>query len=174
MDWNYDGEFWIARIVSGAFIASVVVFAIIIEYLLSPFSTTTLISRFDELFLATLSAIFYGTTFLLLSLAFILKVNIRHPPTAGVMHRVLRAMTRNLHRTSTGSAVAHLITPGVMLELIAVLGLVNFFFTAGDRRAAYPFLGIALVSMIWSWPQAYEKDNLIALDKAVQAEAGSP
>ena len=171
MDWDYDGEFRIARFVSAAFIASVVMAVILVEYLLSPISTTPLLSRFDDGFLCTLSDIFYGVTFLMLSLVLVLKVNIRRPPASGLMYRVLRAMTRNLHRTRSGSAVAHLIAPAVMLELIALLGVVNFFFTAGLRGAAYPFLGIALVSMIWLYPKAYEKDNLIALDKEVQAEA---
>ena len=170
MDWDYDGEFRIARFVSGAFIASVVMAVIMVEYLLSPISTTLLISRFDDAFLGTLSDIFYGITFLMLSLVLILKTNIRRPPTEGLMHRVLRAMTRNLHKTGTGSAVAHLIAPAVMLELIALLGVVNFFFTAGLRGAAYPFLGIALAGMILIYPKDYEKDNLIALDKEVQAE----
>ena len=170
MDWNYEGEYLVARIVSGVFIASIGIFAILVEYFLSPYAATTLISRFDAETLATLSAVFYGVTILMLAISFVLTANFRRPPTEGLMYRLLRAWTRNNHKKGIASAVGHLIGPAVALEIVALFGLVNFFFTAGLRGAVYPFLGIALVSMILIYPKDYEKENLIALDKAVQAE----
>ena len=172
MDWKYESEYRIVKIVSIAFIATVLAFTLIAELLIRSNSPAISAPLMEGTVLRTIRYIFSGLATLMLICGLALKMRIRDPQEGTVLN-LIRALIKNMHKTRSGSAIGLLLVISGLFETISVLGIVQFFFSGGIRVESYPLLTTSLLAMIITFPKPHERDNLITLDKEVQAQNNS-
>ncbi len=169
MDWNYDLEYRITKVVSAIFMSTIIVFTIIAELLIRSNSTLIVEQMFEDSILTIIRNVFYGLASLLLICGLTLKMRIRDPQD-GVVLNLMKSLIRNMHNMNTSSAIGLLMVIPGLFEAIGVLGLVLCLFSGGVRMEFYPLLVTSLLAMIIALPKSVEKDNLIALDKEVSSQ----
>ncbi len=112
----------------------------------------------------TLRLIFIIISLALLVMSFLMKRTIR-TMNEGPVLSLMKFQLKMIKQRGNSSAIALLIVPSAMCEMIVILGFVLFILVGGNREVYYPFYLAGLAMMAYIFPADGEKENLIGLDK---------
>ena len=167
MEQSNKTQYLIGRIVFVAYIVTVFVIIGAIEYVSgSGVLDGKLGPMFDAQTLSVIHYIFLGISAALIVLAFGLKRAIS-TMVPGMFLSLAKWIAKNAHR-QWGTAYGLLLTIGAMCEAIAILGVLLFFFSGGEKVNAYQLIAPALLMLGILFTRGNDGENLEKIDNEVQ------
>ncbi len=160
---NYNSQFNMIKLVSAAQLGVALVLIIITELMLKGIITQPEQVLSGTGTAGTIHTVFTVVGFVLLVLAFFIKRTIRTMKEGPVM-AFLQFQLKMIKQQGNSSAMALLLPPSALCELVVILGFILFILTKGSREIYYPFYLAGLAMMTYIFPTEDEKQNLIRMD----------
>ena len=168
MDERTSAPVVMMRIATGGMAVSILVLVGLGEYLLrSGRLAGGVAEALEGSQIETMRAVFLTLAVLFVLAALALKHAVIKRAPAWLLSAA-KGLIRNAYRRPGGNGYAIMIIPPALAEAVAVLGMVLFVLTSGNRAQAYPFFLLGLLCLLAVLPSSEYEQRLIELDAEVR------
>ena len=166
MERNYDKEFGMCKLVAGGILVSAGIITVVVEFSVSKFSPFSLSQMMSPDQFQLVSTVFGIVAGILAAISVGMRVAIRRTDPGRPL-KFIAVWANQLIRRQSG-AMAMLIPPMALCEMIVVLGAVLFVLSGGERMPFYIAVVTALPLFLIAYPGEKDKETLAALDKSIR------